>query len=352
MHKLNVVIVEDERTVARDLQRLLERLGHSVSACAGSAEEALRQIAQARPDLVLMDIHLQGPTDGIALSGDIRKRYNLPVIYLIACADEETTARALRTEPIGYIVRPFEPIEVRLAIDMALARIDLERQLQPQTGRAQIRPQQWQPAAARGASPNHPHAGERPVWAYAQGRAIPLDPESVWQVRGGLVKLSTVHPSGEEALVGLAGPGRVFGSCLTSLTPYQATTLSRVQLVRFDLRELSISTALIAALQPYIQRGIRQTEALLSIFGQKLAADRLRGLLLLLGEEIGQPVKEGVLLDLPISHQELASAIGVERATVTMSLGSFRREGLISLRPIRRLLLGKRLLDVGAASLN
>src|SRR5262249_56431039 len=94
-----VLVVEDERIVAKDLERTLKRLGYSVPGTAASADDAIRLAEEHHPDLVLMDISLAGPRDGIAAASEIRSRMNLPVRYLTAYADADTLNRARDTEP-------------------------------------------------------------------------------------------------------------------------------------------------------------------------------------------------------------------------------------------------------------
>lgn len=117
-----IVVVEDERVVARDIEKRLVKLGYSVPAIAGSAEEALQKVAEHLPDLVLMDVQLRSETDGIETAEAIRVNFGIPVIYLTAFADETTLQRAKVTEPFGYIIKPFDERELHVAIEVALRR--------------------------------------------------------------------------------------------------------------------------------------------------------------------------------------------------------------------------------------
>ena len=112
MTPIKVLIVEDEHVVALDLQSSLESLGYKVVACAATGEEAIRLVDSTLPDVVLMDIHLQGTIDGIEAYSRIRARHNLPVIYLTAYSDPDTLERAKITEPFGYILKPFDEEKV------------------------------------------------------------------------------------------------------------------------------------------------------------------------------------------------------------------------------------------------
>lgn len=129
MTPIKVLIVEDEHVVALDLQSSLESLGYKVVACAATGEEAIRLVDSTLPDVVLMDIHLQGTIDGIEAYSRIRARHNLPVIYLTAYSDPDTLERAKITEPFGYILKPFELRELRTTIEMALHKYGLEKKI-------------------------------------------------------------------------------------------------------------------------------------------------------------------------------------------------------------------------------
>lgn len=124
-----VLIVEDESIVACDLERRLLKDGYQVSATAATGEQALRSIEQNSPDLVLMDIHLQGPTDGIAVASEVRHRFSLPVVFLTAYADKETLERAKATEPYSYLVKPINHANLSSTIEVALYKHRAEQEL-------------------------------------------------------------------------------------------------------------------------------------------------------------------------------------------------------------------------------
>ncbi|MBI4660137.1 MAG: response regulator [Verrucomicrobia bacterium] len=123
-----VLVVEDEGIIAADIQDRLTSLGYEVPATVASAEEALQKIPIYSPDLVLMDIVLQGEMDGIDAAAEIRKRFDLPVIFLTAHADESTLTRAKITEPFAYILKPFEERELQTALEMALHKHKVEQE--------------------------------------------------------------------------------------------------------------------------------------------------------------------------------------------------------------------------------
>lgn len=129
MTQARIMIVEDENIVALDVKIRLERLGYAVPAIASSGEEAIAKALETRPDLVLMDIRLRGEMDGVEAAAQIRTRFEIPIVYLTAFADEETLRRAKVTEPYGYVLKPFEERELHAIIEMALYRHEMARKL-------------------------------------------------------------------------------------------------------------------------------------------------------------------------------------------------------------------------------
>ena len=91
---LRILVVEDESLVARDLHQTLTRAGYEVTALCRTGAEALEAVKIQQPDVVLMDIHLQGDMDGIEAAGRIQREYQKPVVFLTGHADERTTRRA------------------------------------------------------------------------------------------------------------------------------------------------------------------------------------------------------------------------------------------------------------------
>jgi CheY-like chemotaxis protein len=115
-----ILIVEDEAVVARDLEQTLERLGYEVTGVALFAAEAVGKTAETRPDLVLMDISLQGDRDGVQAAEVINQRFGTPIVFLTAHTDKATVARAQSAKPAGYLVKPFNPDRLHETIAGAL----------------------------------------------------------------------------------------------------------------------------------------------------------------------------------------------------------------------------------------
>ena len=124
-----ILIVEDEQIVAIDIQSNLERLGYRVVGAAASGDEACRMAASLEPDLVLMDVRIHGPIDGIETARRIRESREAPVIFLTAYSDVETLERAKQIEPYGYLVKPFAERDLQAAIEVALHKRAADRRI-------------------------------------------------------------------------------------------------------------------------------------------------------------------------------------------------------------------------------
>ncbi|WP_017318830.1 PAS domain S-box protein [Mastigocladopsis repens] len=170
---------------------------------------------------------------------------------------------------------------------------------------------------------------DRPWHKYCKGELIPLNPGVIWYVCKGCVKLSTLCETGEEVMVGLAGVGMVFGSTLTALHIYQATALSDVELVSIHLAEIAAAPTLSHTLLPKINQRLRQTESFLAIAGRRRVQDRFHQLLMVLTQEIGEPVPQGTRLLVRLTHEELASACSTTRVTITRLIGKLQQQGKI-----------------------
>jgi two-component system, cell cycle sensor histidine kinase and response regulator CckA len=132
MSPTQIMVVEDENIVAKDIQSRLEKMGYEVPAVAASGEEAIEMTPRRRPDLVLMDVMLRGDMRGTEAAEAIRTRYDIPVIYLTAYSDTDTVERAKVTEPYGYLLKPFDEQDLKTAIEMALYKHKMEQAIKAQ----------------------------------------------------------------------------------------------------------------------------------------------------------------------------------------------------------------------------
>ncbi len=128
MAKSKIMIVEDEWITADDIRMSLQSLGYTVTSTVSSGEEAIQNAEKHKPDLVLMDIMLRGEMDGIEAANQIRSRFNIPIVYLTAYTNETVLERAKKTEPFGYIVKPFAKQDLKVAIEIALYKHKAEKE--------------------------------------------------------------------------------------------------------------------------------------------------------------------------------------------------------------------------------
>jgi diguanylate cyclase (GGDEF)-like protein len=135
---VRVLVIEDEAIVAFDMRRRLTRLGYEIPAIASSGREALRALPNARPDVALVDINIEGDVDGIDTAAQIVERLGIPIIFVTAYSDERTLARARQTHPHGYLLKPFSERELHATIQMSLERHRTELALQRNEARLRL----------------------------------------------------------------------------------------------------------------------------------------------------------------------------------------------------------------------
>jgi CheY-like chemotaxis protein len=123
------MVVEDEAIVAMDLENQLRSMGYAVIAQESRGEDAVARAVDVRPDLVLMDIRLAGAMDGIEAATRIRRAIDAPVVYLTAHSDDETFGRASVTDPVAYVLKPFDRRSLKAAIDLGLYRHRMDARL-------------------------------------------------------------------------------------------------------------------------------------------------------------------------------------------------------------------------------
>jgi PAS domain S-box-containing protein len=129
MDELRIVIADDERIVAADLARRMQALGYRVVGNVGRGVDAVRVSLERKPDLVLMDIGMDGEFDGISSAAQIRAEADIPVIFVTSYSDKETLRRAKEIGPFGYVLKPFDERELVATIEMAIFRHKMDRKL-------------------------------------------------------------------------------------------------------------------------------------------------------------------------------------------------------------------------------
>ncbi len=121
-----ILIVEDEPIIAQDIQYNLRHLGYSVIGIAHDSESALDMLSNRKPDLVLLDINIEGTKDGIDIARIINDKYSIPFLFLTSYSDEKTLARAKDTHPYGYIVKPFDEKDLKTSVAIAIANYNMD----------------------------------------------------------------------------------------------------------------------------------------------------------------------------------------------------------------------------------
>ncbi len=117
-----VLVVEDDNVILSIEKWRLSKLGYEICGSAGTGAEALECVAQMQPDIVLMDITLKGAMDGIETAGQIKKNFNIPVIFVSSHTEGEIISRAKAVNPDGFIKKPFDDESLRIAIELGLKK--------------------------------------------------------------------------------------------------------------------------------------------------------------------------------------------------------------------------------------
>lgn len=131
--KLSVLIVEDENIIAQDLAQIIRKFGYAVADTVGSGEEVITRAIELEPNLILMDIKLNGKLTGIEVAEEIKKIIDIPIIYITAYADAENIQKAKLTEPFAYIVKPFDEKALHTAIEIAVYKHQISKKLRERT---------------------------------------------------------------------------------------------------------------------------------------------------------------------------------------------------------------------------
>jgi DNA-binding LytR/AlgR family response regulator len=120
MDRIKTLIVEDELIIAEDMKGMLQEMNHQVIGIASDCGEAEEFLTRDTPDIALIDIHLRGGDDGIALARSIRGKYNIPIVFITSYSDKTTVDRAKQLSPDGYIVKPFEKADLFTSVEIAI----------------------------------------------------------------------------------------------------------------------------------------------------------------------------------------------------------------------------------------
>ena len=123
MNNVKILIIEDEAIVALDIKRIINNLGHDIVDIVSSFEDAIKSVKKNSPQLIFSDINLGKEKDGIDIIEEIQKEKFIPVVYLTAYSDEETIQRAIRTNPLGYILKPFKKEDIKSTLLLSIYKL-------------------------------------------------------------------------------------------------------------------------------------------------------------------------------------------------------------------------------------
>jgi DNA-binding response OmpR family regulator len=127
------MIVEDESIVAIELATYVRGLGYDIAATVSNARDAFAKVKALVPDIVLMDVHLKGDEDGISLAERIVEEFDSAIIYITAFTDDESIERAVATEPVAYLAKPFNRRELAAALQLGMNRVQARKLMHDKT---------------------------------------------------------------------------------------------------------------------------------------------------------------------------------------------------------------------------
>lgn len=351
-----VLVVEDESLVALDIIQQLESDGYQVVGHAISGEEAISKAAEEpRPDVILMDINLRGKLDGINAAEAISKTSDIPIIFLTAHADETTLQRAKLTRPFGYIIKPFEPNELKINIEIALYRTTS----QPAKAEPERVDDHVDEAADIGSNDQYDVIARLPLFEGVEASALKTfaSRAAIKHVEGGEYVAVEDEPqamgfivlSGRLAVVKSTSEGKELtldllsgGDCtglvalledsqldvsirgqiesriLTVDAPSFLRLVERYPVVyRNALRELSVRT--------------RRTNSLALGLAHARVEKRIISALLSLAPRVGKPSSSSAQAKIFMTRKELAELTGTTPETAIRTTKAMEREGLLDL---------------------
>ncbi len=129
METRTILIVEDEKIIAEDIKTTLVKFNYNVPIIVGNGEKAIKKAKELKPDLILMDIMIEGSINGIEAAKRINRELEIPIVFLTAYSDEKILEQAAESSPFGYLIKPFEDRELRATIEMAFYKSKMEKSL-------------------------------------------------------------------------------------------------------------------------------------------------------------------------------------------------------------------------------
>lgn len=135
MERRKVLVIEDESLIARALTKILNKLQYEIIGIANEADVAMTMLEKQVPDIILMDIKIDGKLDGIQTAELVRSKYDIPIVYMSSLDDQATLDRAKETMPFGYVSKPFDEKDIKIILNMSLYKYEMDRKLRENEAR-------------------------------------------------------------------------------------------------------------------------------------------------------------------------------------------------------------------------
>jgi len=354
-----VLVVEDEGVVALDIMQELESAGYSVVGHVTNGEDAVTQAVELRPDVILMDINIQGEIDGIAAAERIGTKVGTPIIFVTAHADEATLQRAKLTRPFGYIIKPFEPNELRANIEITMHRAKTAAQPAEESDSVLGILEEGTPLP--GGIDEYKYDAIRSISLFeamplkdlqdlascamvqdvAAGEFVSMDgerPDFGFMVLSGRLAVVKSTPQGKELTLDLLIPGDCTG-ILRALESMDMDTSVRGQV---DAKVLAIPAANMRAAvekNPSVYRRVamelmhrsRRANDLALGLAHSRVESRIVAALLALAPRFGRPAASTDQTRIFLTRKELADLTGTTPETAIRVTKNLEREGLLDL---------------------
>jgi CRP-like cAMP-binding protein/AmiR/NasT family two-component response regulator len=359
----NVLIAEDETLVALDISHELASAGYTVVGQVTNGRDAIAKALELRPDVILMDITMPGEIDGIKAAEEIGQKLGTPVIFVTAHSDEGTLQRAKLSRPSGYVMKPFEPNELRANIEIALHRAKMSARETEELEESDFLPQIDEDEVAEGGYVVDHHKLEAvesialfsdipprelndltrsaTIHDVSAGEYLSMDgerPDFGFMVLSGRLAVIKSTQHGKELTLDLLIPGDCSG-ILRALEPTELDTSIRGQT---DAKLLAIPTAQLRSLaekHPSVYRHIttelmrrnRRTNDLALGLAHSRVESRIVAALLALAPRFGRPSTSEDTTRIFLTRKELADLTGTTPETAIRVTKNLEREGLLDL---------------------
>ena len=357
-----ILVVEDDPVIGADIISSLSGFGYTAIGPVASGGDVLKNIQKTKPNFILMDISLSGKLDGVQTAEELQKIFPVPVVFLSALNDEVTLQRAKLTNPFGYLIKPFDGLELRSTIELTLHRFANESKSphSPKAGDSDFCPSELNPNSLNSAEQitdflSHLHVFSNISLSAIQklchsskireldaGAFLAYEGEKVEGVfipLTGRVSVTKISASGKELIVALLAPGDVFGLCYF-MPVFAESTSAKTQITSkvlwFPLSAwtnfVEESSLIFKNLTVELAERLSASHTLCSSLAHARVEGRIVSTLIALlpnfGRSTGKNSKE---LRIFITRKELAELTGTTAETSIRVTKNLEREGLLDL---------------------